>query len=88
MACEVDYRFGVALAERLHVAGLLCRFLHMGERQLGDLLTDKPVVSVPAWRFRLVKAFLRTLLKLWPERLFCLIGRGEELCVTAVRKQS
>jgi SAM-dependent methyltransferase len=83
MACDVDYRFGLVMAERLRLHFPIRRFLHMGERQLDELLTDNVEVSCPPWRLRLVDRLTRLFLKVWPERLFCMIGRGEELRVTA-----
>ncbi len=83
LVCDVDYRFAIVLAERFHLAGVLRRFLRMGERPLDQLLTDDVEISCPPWRFGLVDKLTRAFLKVWPERLFCLIGLGEELRVTA-----
>ncbi len=85
MVCDVDYRFAVVVLERTPFDAVVRRFLCMGERRIGELLTDHVQIACPTWRLRLVIAAARVCLRAWPEGLFSALGFGEELRVTARR---
>lgn len=83
MVCDVDYRFAVVVLERTPLDAVVRRFLRLGPRRVGELLTDNVRIDCPTWRFRLVIVTARACLKAWPEGLFGALGFGEELRVTA-----
>lgn len=87
MVCDVDYRFAVAVVERVGFDRAVRAFLRMGPRRLGELLTDNVQLTCPSWRFRLVVQLARASLKAWPEGFFSHLGWGEELRVTARRRE-
>ncbi len=79
----LDYPFVLACLRRFRLERSLRRFLRMGERPLEELIADGVRIDCPVWRYRAVVAGARLFLRLWPERLCCRFGRGEELRVTA-----
>ncbi|MBI4879894.1 MAG: class I SAM-dependent methyltransferase [Planctomycetes bacterium] len=80
----LDYPFILACLRRFRLERSLRRFLSMGERPLEELIADGVRIACPVWRYRAVVGCARLFLRLWPERLCCALGRGEELRATAV----
>jgi 2-polyprenyl-3-methyl-5-hydroxy-6-metoxy-1,4-benzoquinol methylase len=79
----VDYPFFIGMIRRLGLDGCVRAFLGLKEYSLEDLISDHVKLQCAFWRFKLVFHSAKGFLRIWPERLLCRLGLGEELRVIA-----
>jgi SAM-dependent methyltransferase len=82
----VSYDFVLAVVRRFGLEPLCQRFLRLNGRTLDQLLANDVQIACPPWRLRALIRFAHGLLWLWPEGLFCTLGRGQELRGVARRE--
>lgn len=80
-----DYRFVIALLRRCGLEPGILRFLKIPGQSLDLLLAGEVNLPCHPWKIHALAGFARAVMFLWPEALFCALGLGEELRVTAMR---